>query len=143
MRTRALRFARRLLVVATGLAGCGSPTQPSAPYSQIDLVIGTGTQALIGSVATVDYTGWLYDSSKADNKGKMFDSSLGGAPLVFVVGSGQVISGFDQGVRGMRVGGSRRIVVPWEQGFGVIGSADGAVPPRTNLVFEITLLGVS
>src|SRR4051812_37789132 len=77
--------------VVLGAAGCGSsPSAPSSEpaYSQTDLQVGTGPTAAVGNTVTVNYTGWLYDSTKADFKGAQFDSSLsaGRAPLVFVLG---------------------------------------------------------
>ena len=140
------RFAtiRRLSVIGLLLAavGCGSSstTSPtsSAPYSQTDLVIGTGTQASAGSRATVAYTGWLYDTNRTDGKGSQFDSS---PSYPFVVGAGQVIKGWDQGVPGMRVGGQRRLVLPPDLAYGRSGSG-GTIPPNATLVFDISLLSV-
>ena len=101
-----------LAIVASLLAfGCTDPpATPStnAPFSQTDLVLGNGSTATSGGTLTVDYTGWFYDVTKSDQKGLQFDSSIGQAPFTFVLGSGQVIRGWDQGVAGMRVGGERR-----------------------------------
>lgn len=128
-------------------AGCrSSATSPtsatsatsSAPYSQTDLAVGTGAQANPGSRATVSYTGWLYDSSKLNGKGTQFDTSQN---FAFVVGAGQVIKGWDQGVAGMRVGGQRRLVIPPDLGYGSNG-AGSAIPPNATLVFDISLLSV-
>jgi len=123
-------------------AGCGSSSTTSptsnAPYSQIDLVIGAGTQASVGSRATVSYTGWLYDMSRTDGKGAQFDSS---PSFTFVVGAGQVIKGWDQGVPGMRVGGQRRLVLPPDLAYGSNG-AGASIPPNATLVFDIGLLSV-
>ena len=125
-------------------AGCrSSATSPtsatsSAPYSQTDLTVGTGAQANPGSRATVSYTGWLYDSSKLNGKGTQFDTSQN---FAFVVGAGQVIKGWDQGVAGMRVGGQRRLVIPPDLGYGSNG-AGGIIPPNATLVFDISLLSV-
>ena len=83
----------------------------------------------------VHYTGWLTDGSK-------FDSSLDrGVPFQFVLGRGQVIKGWDQGVDGMLVGGKRKLTVPPELGYGSRGFP-GAIPPNSTLVFEVELLGV-
>ncbi len=123
------------------VAGCGSdsPTSPSssAPYSQTDLIVGTGTQASNGNRTTVAYTGWLYDAGRPDGKGAQFDSS---SSFTFVLGAGQVIRGWDQGVPGMRVGGQRRLVIPPELAYGSSGS--GPIPPNATLVFDISLLNV-
>ena len=125
------------------LAACGSndnPTAPtsttSAPYSQTDLVVGTGTAAATGNLVTVAYTGWLHDSSKPDAKGAQFDSNTN---FSFRLG-GNVIAGWNQGVVGMRVGGQRRLVIPPELAYGSSGS--GPIPPNATLVFDITLNSV-
>jgi FKBP-type peptidyl-prolyl cis-trans isomerase FkpA len=97
-------------VLALGLAACSeAPTGPSsgAPYSQVDLRLGTGADAVSGKNVVVNYTGWLYDPTKTDGKGLQFDTSAGTTPLTFTLGSGQVIQGFDRGVTGMKVGGAR------------------------------------
>jgi FKBP-type peptidyl-prolyl cis-trans isomerase FkpA len=127
-------------------AGCGSSsdTAPSAnvPFSSVDLKVGTGTAATAGKTVTVNYTGWLYDASKADNKGTQFDSSLsaGRTPFFFVLGAGQVIKGWDQGVVGMQFGGSRRLIIPPDLGYG--SSGNGPIPPNATLVFDIDLLSI-
>jgi FKBP-type peptidyl-prolyl cis-trans isomerase FkpA len=106
------------------------------------LTIGTGATAVAGQHATVNYTGWLYDASKTDNKGMQIDSSLspGRTPFGFTLGAGQVIQGWDQGVVGMKVGGSRRLIVPPALAYGSTGS--GPVPPNATLVFDIDLLSI-
>lgn len=137
---RLLPIAGLLVVVAAPACGNSSPTSPtsSAPYSQTDLVVGTGTQAATGNRATVAYTGWLYDSNKADGKGTQFDSGTG---FAFTLGAGAVIKGWEQGVAGMKVGGQRRLVIPPALAYG--SSSPGAgIPPNATLVFDITLLNV-
>ena len=123
-------------------AGCSkSPTAPSTssgPYSQTDLVIGTGTLAASGNRVTVSYAGWLYNTSRTDGKGTQFDSS---ASYAFVLGAGTVIRGWDQGVQGMRVGGQRRLIIPPELAYGAPGFGN-VIPPNATLVFDITLLSV-
>ena len=136
----------RLLTVILAVAcGCGgsssSPTTPgttSAPYSQTDLVVGTGATANTGNTVTVAYTGWLHDSSKADAKGVQFES---GTLPPFVLGAGRVIRGWDQGIVGMRVGGQRRLVIPPELAYGST-SPDPKIPPNATLVFDVTLNAV-
>lgn len=139
------RFIPILALVV--VAGCSSdngptttPTPPttSAPYSQTDLVVGTGATAATGNLVTVAYTGWLHDSSRPDAKGTQFDSSLS---FSFRLGSGQVIRGWDQGVVGMRVGGQRRLVIPPELAYGNTSPGAG-IPPNATLVFDITLNNV-
>jgi FKBP-type peptidyl-prolyl cis-trans isomerase FkpA len=132
--------------VALVVAGCGStPTSPSVtanvPYSQTDLAVGSGTAAAKGNTVTVNYTGWLYDANQTDNKGQQFDTSIGRGPFTFALGAGQVIAGWDQGVAGMKVGGTRRLVIPPSLGYGSM--AVGSIPANSTLVFDIQLLGVS
>jgi FKBP-type peptidyl-prolyl cis-trans isomerase FkpA len=122
---------------------CGSSdTAPTVnvPFSSVDLKVGTGATAAAGQTLTVNYTGWLYDASKTDNKGTQFDSSLsaGRTPFQFVLGAGQVIKGWDQGLVGMKIGGSRRLIIPPDLGYGSSGS--GPIPPNATLVFDIDLL---
>jgi FKBP-type peptidyl-prolyl cis-trans isomerase FkpA len=134
----------RLLVfglLSTIVAGCaGSPTSPSeyAPFSQTDLRVGTGATAANGGLLTMNYTGWLYDSTRPDQKGLQFDSSIGRTAFTFTLGSGQVIDGWDQGVAGMKVGGLRRLVIPPLLAYR--GTRNGPIPPNATLVFEIELL---
>lgn len=110
-------------------------------YSQTDLREGTGAMANSGQTAKVHYTGWLYDASAADNKGKQFDSSVGRGPFSFRLGGGQVIRGWDQGVQGMKVGGQRRLVLPPEFAYGARG-AGNVIPPNATLVFDVELLDI-
>src|SRR5689334_17324474 len=78
--------------LSLAMAANDAPTAPTrnVPYSQFDLRTGTGATAVSGSTATVNYTGWLYDASKPDNKGLQFDSSIGATPFAFTIGVGQV-----------------------------------------------------
>lgn len=125
------------------VASCSnSPTTPSssAPYSQVDLLAGTGTEAASGNTLTVNYTGWLYDPTKPDNKGLQFDSSIGREAFVFVLGTQSVITGWDKGLVGMKIGGIRRLVIPPSLGYGNI--RNNSIPPYATLVFEIELLDV-
>jgi len=107
-----------------------------------DSKVGTGAEAKSGRQVTVHYTGWLYDAKAADKHGKKFDSSKDhGEPFSFKLGGGQVIRGWDQGVAGMRVGGTRTLVIPSELGYGQRG-AGGAIPPNATLLFDVELLEV-
>jgi FKBP-type peptidyl-prolyl cis-trans isomerase len=100
-----------------------------------DLVVGSGAEAVAGKEITVHYTGTLTD-------GKKFDSSLGrGEPFKFTLGAGQVITGWDQGIAGMKVGGKRKLTIPSELGYGSRG-AGSSIPPNATLVFEVELLAV-
>ncbi len=100
-----------------------------------DLNEGTGAEAVSGKQVSVHYTGTLTDGSK-------FDSSLDrGQPFDFLLGAGQVIQGWDQGVAGMKVGGQRRLTVPPEMGYGARGFPP-VIPPNSWLVFDVQLLDV-
>lgn len=134
------------LVTLPLLASCGSSSSPSTPstsvgvYTQTDLVVGTGAVATTGKSITVNYTGWLYDTSKTDGKGTQFDTSIGRGPFLFTLGAGAVIKGWDQGVVGMKVGGTRRLILPPELAYGSAGQSP--IPPNATLVFDISLLSV-
>ena len=107
-----------------------------------DTRIGTGAEATPGQTITVHYTGWLFDEGAPDNKGRKFDSSRDrGDPFVFELGAGRVIQGWDNGFAGMKVGGTRTLVIPPEQGYGARG-AGGVIPPNATLIFEVELLAV-
>lgn len=137
-----------LLLTVLLATGCGgsSPTGPSlpgAPFSQTDLRLGSGADATNGRVLIVNYTGWLFDPTQAESKGRQFDSSAGRVPFQFTLGAGQVIRGWDQGVAGMKVGGQRRLVIPPELAYGSSGAGGGAIPGNATLVFDIELLAVN
>ncbi len=100
-----------------------------------DLVIGTGDEAVNGKMLSVHYTGTLENGTK-------FDSSVDrGEPFSFLLGSGQVIQGWEQGFKGMKVGGKRKIIIPPNLGYGSRG-AGGVIPPNATLIFEVELLAV-
>ena len=107
-----------------------------------DTVVGTGPVAKSGETVTVHYTGWLFDEGAPQQRGRKFDSSKDrGDPFEFDLGAGMVIQGWDQGVQGMKVGGTRVLVIPAHLGYGARG-AGGVIPPNATLVFEVDLLGV-
>lgn len=139
---------RTLLIVslaaAIGCSGAEAPeaSPPPAGFSQVDLVEGAGPEARRGARLTVHYTGWLYDASRPDNKGRQFDSSSGGEPFTFRLGAGEVIRGWDQGFDGMRVGGKRRLIIPPDLGYGARGTPGGPIPANAGLVFEMELIEV-
>ena len=139
---RAFQVAFTLILLVVAVAGCSNtPVSPSsAPFSQTDLRVGSGTAAVTGSTVTVQYTGWFYDASKADKRGVQFDTSTGQSALTFTLGAGQVVQGWEQGLVGMSVGGLRRLVIPPSLAYG--SSRYATIPPNTTLVFDIELLDV-
>ena len=133
-----------LLGVAGFTSACDDgPSGPSnfAPYSQTDLRVGTGADAVSGRLLTVNYTGWFYNESATDKKGPVFDTSTGQTPFSFILGSGGVIEGWERGTAGMRVGGLRRLVIPPSLAYG--GIRNSSIPPNATLVFEIELIDVT
>lgn len=99
-----------------------------------DVVVGTGAEAVVGSTVAVQYTGTFTD-------GRVFDSSIPrGEPLMFVLGEGRVIAGWEQGILGMKVGGKRHLVIPPELGYGP--NDYGPIPGGSTLIFDVELVGV-
>lgn len=140
-----MRLALPLLALLA-LSACADPGPPPggsvAELQRIDEKAGAGAIATAGSEVTVHYTGWLYDEKAKDMRGEKFDSSVDrGEPFTFLLGGGQVIRGWDDGVAGMRVGGKRKLLIPSEFGYGR-GGAGSAIPPNASLVFEVELLDV-
>ena len=110
-----------------------SYTTTSSGLQYKDLVVGSGEAAREGATAVVHYTGWLLDGAK-------FDSSLDrGTPFNFVIGKGQVIKGWDEGVGTMNVGGKRELIIPADLAYGDSGAA-GVIPPGATLKFEVELI---
>jgi FKBP-type peptidyl-prolyl cis-trans isomerase len=105
-----------------------------------DTVVGDGAEAESGDVVSVHYTGWLYeDGAKV---GEPFDSSHNrGTPFEFPLDQGRVIKGWDQGVKGMKIGGQRTLIIPPELGYGPRGAGD-VIPPNATLIFDVELLGI-
>ena len=111
-----------------------------------DVQVGTGAAASAGQQVSVHYTGWLWEADasapEGGRAGAKFDSSKDrGQPFGFALGAGQVIAGWDQGVAGMKVGGTRRLLIPASLGYGARG-AGGVIPPNATLLFEVDLLSV-
>jgi len=107
-----------------------------------DTIPGTGATAAAGQPVTVHYTGWLHDPAAPNGRGQKFDSSKDrGDPFEFELGAGMVIRGWDEGVAGMQVGGTRVLTIPPELGYGARG-AGGVIPPNATLVFDVELLSV-
>ena len=100
-----------------------------------DLTEGTGAEAAAGQTVSVHYTGWLTDGQKFDSSKDRND------PFAFPLGAGHVIKGWDEGVQGMKVGGTRKLIIPAALGYGARG-AGGVIPPNATLLFEVDLLEV-
>jgi FKBP-type peptidyl-prolyl cis-trans isomerase len=134
-----------LLACTVACAACGGGGDGRSDVAELlktDARAGTGAEAVSGRVVTVHYTGWLYEESAADKKGRKFDSSRErNEPFSFNLGAGEVISGWDQGVAGMKVGGQRTLTIPPQMGYGARG-AGGVIPPNATLVFDVELLAV-
>src|SRR5688500_11843370 len=110
------RAAIALLVGLSSVACTGEVNMGQSNITELtktDEVVGSGNEAVAGRNVTVHYTGWLYDESRDDKKGRKFDSSRDrNDPFAFRLGGGQVIRGWDEGVAGMKVGGRRRLTIP-------------------------------
>ena len=122
----------------------GSPAHSTvdSQFQKIDTIVGTGPEAIVGKTVNVHYTGWIYDEGAPDNKGRKFDSSLDrDSHFSFLMGSGRVIKGWDQGVLGMKVGGQRTLIIPPSMGYGAQG-AGNIIPPNATLIFDVELLGL-
>lgn len=124
----------------------GAPSSPAkvaeADYKTLDgglkyatLAPGSGPEAKDGQRITMQYTGWLKD-------GKKFDSSFDhpGSPFQFTLGAHEVIKGWDLGVKGMKTGEKRQLVIPSELGYGANGTPDGTIPPGATLIFDVQLV---
>lgn len=134
------------ILTMTAVAACGGEVHMAqsniTELIKTDAAVGTGNEAVAGRRVTVHYTGWLYDTTAADNKGKTFDSSRDRSePFTFRLGGGEVIRGWDEGVAGMKVGGRRTLTIPSEYGYGARG-AGGVIPPNATLLFDVELLDV-
>lgn len=147
-----------LTAVATACAGDDPPTgnsTPSVPANETyasslgvniaamtkksdnlyiqDLAVGTGAEAVVGRTVRLNYTGWL-------KNGQQFDTSVGRGPYEFVLGTGDAIAGWHQGIPGMRVGGRRRMVMGSALAYGSTGR--GSIGPNQTLVFDVELVSV-
>ncbi len=144
MNLHPIRFAAVLLALL--LAACGGPPPYTggdvAELERIDIAVGEGAAADAGDEISVHYTGWLYDQNAPDRRGGKFDSSRDrGQPFVFVLGTGRVIRGWDEGIAGMQRGGKRELRIPAWLGYGNKG-AGKVIPPGASLVFEVELLDI-
>jgi peptidylprolyl isomerase len=147
-RVRALA-AIVLAAALTGSVAVGTSTSSMAQAAKTmttasglqiaDSKVGTGATPKPGQTCVMHYTGWLYENGA---KGKKFDSSVDrGEPFEFPIGQKRVISGWDEGVASMKVGGKRTLIIPPALGYGARG-AGGVIPPNATLIFEVELLDV-
>ena len=126
-----------ILALAAFMTSCSGSSV--SELSTKDLVMGTGDEAVSGATLTMHYTGWLYDTAAANNRGSKFDSSVDrGTHFEFPLGGGRVISGWDQGVVGMKVGEVRELTIAPEMAYGDRQVGD-LIPPGSTLVFEVEL----
>ncbi|WP_310497215.1 FKBP-type peptidyl-prolyl cis-trans isomerase [Sandarakinorhabdus sp.] len=139
--------AANIAALAASVAALAATTAAAAPAQvalpggtrYTDGKVGTGAIAQPGQMVAVHYTGWLYADGM---KGKKFDSSVDrGQPFVFQLGVGQVITGWDEGVAGMQIGGKRTLIVPPDAGYGERG-AGADIPPGATLMFDVELIAV-
>jgi FKBP-type peptidyl-prolyl cis-trans isomerase len=112
----------------------GAPTKTASGLEYWDIKVGTGAVAKSGQHVKVHYTGWL-------TNGKKFDSSVGGRPFEFMLGAGQAIKGWDEGIAGMKVGGKRQLRIPPDLAYGPAGHPP-QIPPSATLIFDTELLEV-
>ena len=122
---------------SSGDTSAGTTVANPAAFAVTDTVVGTGAEAATGKTVAVSYTGWLYSATAADHKGTQFDAS---SSFTVTLGANQVISGFEQGVLGMKEGGKRTVYIPSSMGYGSTGYA--TIPGNAGLVFDITLIKV-
>ena len=130
-----------LAILSIGVAGCNdSPTEPSSTtqpgYTITEVRLGTGAEAVNGTPVSIAFTMWLYDRNAFQAKGSQVDTGT----LDFTIGAGDIIEGLAVGVRGMKVGGQRRLVVPARLAFGERGAA--GVPANSPVVFDVELTAV-
>lgn len=137
MRNMMLGF---FLAVAGSSSAYAAPVKTESGLIYEDAKVGDGAEAVAGKNVEVHYTGWLDEGGQ---KGKKFDSSVDrGSPFAFDLGGRQVIAGWDEGVKGMKVGGKRTLHIPPNLAYGERGAA-GVIPPNAKLIFDVELLKVN
>jgi FKBP-type peptidyl-prolyl cis-trans isomerase FkpA len=152
MKTISRRSALALaLISALTLAACGGgggdsgttavTVYDTATLQITDTVAGTGPVAATGNTLAVNYTGWLYNPTAANNRGAQFDTSVGKTTFQFKLGAGSVIQGWDQGLVGMKVGGTRTLLIPSRLAYGA-NAVGGVIPANSALVFSVDLVAV-
>jgi FKBP-type peptidyl-prolyl cis-trans isomerase len=114
----------------------GSPAVTASKLESTDVVVGTGATVKVGDSITVKYTGSLVDGTVFDSTAKQ-----GGTPATFTLAKGQLIEGWVQGIPGMKVGGTRKLVIPPELGYGA--QANGSIPANATLLFTIELVSIN
>lgn len=125
------------------VVGSATPGPAAEQLIVTDTKVGTGKEAIAGATVYMHYSGWLYRPLAKDMHGRMFDSSLPrGEPLDFVLGTGRVIKGWDQGIVGMKVGGKRTLIIPSELAYGSRPSPGSGIPPNSALIFDVELIDV-
>jgi FKBP-type peptidyl-prolyl cis-trans isomerase FkpA len=125
------------------VVGSATPGPAAEQLIVTDTVIGTGKEATVGATVFMHYSGWLYRPLAKQMHGKLFDTSIGrGEPLDFVLGAGRVIKGWDQGIKGMKVGGKRTLIIPSELAYGSRPSPGSNIPPNSALIFDVELVDV-
>jgi FKBP-type peptidyl-prolyl cis-trans isomerase FkpA len=133
-----------VIVISVAVLGASSARAADAPerLQVVDRRLGSGAVARNGREVEMNYTGWLYDTRTPDHHGARIDSSHDhGHAITFTLGEGKVIAGWDRGIKGMRVGGKRTLLIPANLGYGARGVGT-LVPPHAALVFDIELLSV-
>lgn len=133
------------IALAAALAGLIAPAYAQEPVVKpsgltiVDTKVGTGATVKLGQTCVMHYTGWLYQNGA---RGTKFDSSRDhGQPFEFQLGAHMVIAGWDEGIKGMKVGGQRTLIIPANLGYGSRGAGPD-IPPNATLIFEVELIGV-
>jgi len=145
-----------VLVLAVAASACGVLDKVERPNPEedrksqtgkttleiVDVKPGTGTEARPGRRVVMNYSGWLYHPDKPQHHGRLFDSSeLQGKPFEFTIGANEAIPGWDDGITGMKAGGTRTLVIPPAMAYGRRGYGD-TIPPNATLVFDVELVAV-
>ena len=125
------------------VVGSATPGPAAEQLIITDTKIGTGKEATVGATVFMHYSGWLYRPLAKNMHGKLFDSSIPrGEPLDFVLGAGRVIKGWDQGIKGMKVGGKRTLIIPADLAYGSRSTPGSNIPPNSALIFDVELVDV-